>query len=271
MISSISNSQIKNLIQLQTKASARKKQKLFVVEGLRIFLEIPSERIVQVYISEDVLRDGDFIKKVKDKIVSAGKKYSHICIEVASNVFKSVSDTVTPQGVIAVVSMDNADEKYMLDKVLCKKEKETVLILDNLRDPGNMGTIIRTAEGAGISAIIMSKESVDIYNPKVTRSTMGSIFRVPIFTSENLPELVDKLKENGFKVFAGHLNGEDYDKHPDFFGKVGIIIGNEANGISKEVADKADKLIRIPMSGQVESLNAAVAAAILMYEARSRE
>ncbi len=268
MISSTSNSQIKNLIQLQTKASARKKQKLFVVEGLKIFLEIPPSRIKGVYISEEVLSDCEFINKIKEKIETTGKSYEELCVEVTAGVFKAVSDTVTPQGVIAVVDMQYTDEKEFLTNV--SGESETVVILDSLRDPGNMGTIIRTVEGAGVSAILMNKECVDIFNPKVTRSTMGSIFRVPIIVSENLPETIEALKKNGFKVFAGHLNGEDYDKHPDFFGKVGIIIGNEANGVSDEVASTADKLIRIPMSGQVESLNAAVAAAILMYEARSR-
>lgn len=267
MISSTSNSQIKNLIQLQTKASARKKQKLFVVEGIKIFLEIPAERIKQVYISEEVLSDKEFIKKIKDKISETGKKYEDICITVSSNVFKSVSDTVTPQGIIALVDMVNND----MSVIKSGENNQTVVVLDSLRDPGNMGTIIRTAEGAGISAILMNKECVDIYNPKVTRSTMGSIFRVPVIISEDLKKDIEILKSKGFKIFAGHLNGTDYDKHPDFIGNVGIIIGNEANGISDEIADMADKLIRIPMSGKVESLNAAVAAAILMYEAKSRK
>ncbi|MBE5940268.1 MAG: RNA methyltransferase [Lachnospiraceae bacterium] len=266
MISSTSNSQIKNLTQLQTKASARKKQKLFVVEGIKIFMEIPADRIRQVYISEDVSADKVLIGKIKEKLKTTGKKYEEICVEVASNIFKSVSDTVTPQGVIAVVEM--RDER--ISSVLNENGDKTVLILDSLRDPGNMGTIIRTAEGAGVSAVLMNKECVDIYNPKVTRSTMGSIFRVPIVISENLKEDIDMLKGNGFKIFAGHLNGTDYDRHPDFCGNVGIVIGNEANGISDEIAETADNLIRIPMSGKVESLNAAVAAAILMYEARSR-
>jgi len=266
MISSTANAGIKNLIQLQTKTSARKKQGVFVVEGIKIVLEIPEDRIETIYISEEILGDKDVMEKIRAKAAATGKKYEEVCIEVAANVFKSVSDTMTPQGVLAVVKQKNG----VLSDAVASSGNKTVLILDNLRDPGNMGTIIRTAEGAGVSAILMNKECVDIYNPKVTRSTMGSIFRVPIIISENLEEDIDFLKTKSFRIFAGHLNGEDYDKHPGFEGNVGILIGNEANGVSDEIAAKADELIRIPMSGKVESLNAAVAAAILMYEARSR-
>lgn len=268
MITATSNNQIKNLIQLQTKASARNRQKLFVVEGIKIVLETPDELLQDIYISEEIINDSNIMKRIEDKLKKAECHGCKNLITVSSKVFKTVSDTVTPQGVMAVVKQKHDS----LESILSVNNKEkTIMILDNLRDPGNMGTIIRTGEGAGITGILMNSGCVDIYNPKVTRSTMGSIFRVPICISQNLTEDIDKLKQKGFKIFAGHLKGEDYDKHPHFFGNIGIVIGNEANGISDEVSQMADELIRIPMSGKVESLNASVAAAILMYEARSRK
>lgn len=266
MITASTNNQIRNLIQLQTKASARKKQKLFVVEGIKIVLETPVEYLQQIYISEEALKDKELLSKLKNKLKEGGKTYEEACVEVSSKVFKAISDTVTPQGIIAVVRQQTGSLKHIIKE----KEKSIVLILESLRDPGNMGTIIRTAEGAGVDCILMNGECVDMYNPKVTRSTMGSIYRVPMVVSDNFIEDIRWLKSKEYKIFAAHLNGQDYDRHPAFCGKTGIIIGNEANGISEQVAAEATELIRIPMCGKVESLNAAIAAAILMYEAKSR-
>ena len=140
------------------------------------------------------------------------------------------------------------------------------MLLEDLRDPGNLGTIIRTAEGAGMDAVIMSKETVDLFNPKVVRSTMGSIFRVPFFYVEDMMQTVKELQGKGVSVVATDLQGKnDYDgeRYPD---KTAIVIGNEAKGISVEMRESADILIKIPMCGQLESLNASVAAGIMMYE-----
>ena len=155
---------------------------------------------------------------------------------------------------------------YTLDELLQKKNP-LFLVLENLQDPGNLGTIMRTAEGAGVSAVILSKGSVDIYNPKTIRSTMGSIYRVPFLYVDDLKEVLQTLKSHGVKSYAAHLAGKQtYDKE-NYQGGTAFLIGNESNGLSEELADAADIYIRIPMEGQLESLNAGVAASILMYEA----
>lgn len=253
MITSASNEQIKNIIHLKEKAKVRKQKKQFVVEGVKMFSEVPKEDLKAVYVSESFLKENKgILQDVSFKTVS-------------DSAFKKISDTLTPQGVLAVV----AQREHTLEDILRnrKKEKSCIVVLDRLQDPGNLGTIIRTGEGAGISGVVMSSNCVDVYNPKVIRSTMGSIFRVPFTVVDDLPAAIDKMKEEGVITYAAHLKGEDYNKGA--FGRdIAFLIGNEARGLSKEVADKADQLIRIPMEGKVESLNAAVATAILMYEAR---
>jgi TrmH family RNA methyltransferase len=150
---------------------------------------------------------------------------------------------------------------------LLEEEKACLLLLEDIRDPGNLGTMIRTAEGAGITGIISSAASVDLYNPKVIRATMGSIYRVPFCQVEDFYQTLQLIKEQGITVYAAHLLGIPYDTEGSFRKKCAFLIGNEANGLSEQACAQADELIRIPMEGKVESLNAAVAAAILMYEA----
>ena len=206
-----------------------------------MFVEIPAEDLVSVYVSETFLKEnGELVKEKKYQIVS-------------DQVFKKISDTVTPQGIDYIIEKRN-------------KEKSCIVVLDRLQDPGNMGTIVRTGEAAGISGIIMSKDSADIYNPKVIRSTMGSIFRVPFAIVDDLAAAVDTLKDNGITTYAAHLKGELYNSG-SLTKDCALLIGNEARGLSEEISAKADKLIKIPMHGKVESLNAAIATAILMYEA----
>ena len=155
--------------------------------------------------------------------------------------------------------------KQILEDVI-NKEQPHILILESIQDPGNLGTMIRTGEGAGISGIIMNKTTVDIFNPKTVRATMGSLYRVPFFIAEDLTEAIAKLKENGIRLYAAHLKGKmSYDK-PDYTNPCGFLIGNEGNGLSDEIADLADNYIKIPMAGKVESLNAAISATLLMYE-----
>ena len=141
-----------------------------------------------------------------------------------------------------------------------------MMILDNLQDPGNLGTIFRTAEAAGVTGIIMSRDCVDIYNPKTIRSTMGALYRMPFLYVDDLKETIHTLKEQNIKSYAAHLDGKNtYDKE-DYRQGTAFLIGNEGNGLREEIAQCADTWIRIPMCGQVESLNAAVAATVLMFE-----
>lgn len=251
VITSASNEQIKKIIQLKEKAKARKKENAFVVEGIKMYREIPQESLISTYVSESFIKDNK--EEIFDYTV------------VSDQVFKKISDTVTPQGILAIVRKS----KYSVSEIVDRrnKAKSCIVVLDRIQDPGNLGTIVRTGEGAGITGVIMSSGCVDIYSPKVIRSTMGSIFRVPFTIVDDLPSAVDMLKEAGITSYAAHLKGEIYSDGV-LVDDLALLIGNESKGLSDEVSSKADKLIKIPMSGKVESLNAAIATAILMYEAR---
>lgn len=251
MITSTGNAQVKYLLQLQKKSKARNEEKVFIVEGLRMFVEVPADRVEKVYISESLYN------KKKQEL-----KLERFPYEVLSNsVFEHVSDTKTPQGILCVVKQKEYDVEELL-----QIENPHFMVLDNLQDPGNLGTIVRTAEGAGVNAVFLSKESVDIYNPKTIRSTMGSIYRMPVVYVEDLISLLEVFKKKGIKSYAAHLAGKNsYDKE-DYKGGTAILIGNEGNGLRDEVSKAADIWVQIPMQGKVESLNAAIAASILMFE-----
>lgn len=252
MITSTSNAKVKELLQLQKKAKARNQEKVFIVEGIRMFQEIPSKSIRNVYFSES------FYNRRKEELQL--EEYSYELL--SDTVFAYVSDTKTPQGVLCVVEQP----QYTLEEVIGNANPH-LLVLDNLQDPGNLGTILRTAEGAGVTGIILSKDCVDIFNPKVIRSTMGSIYRMPFLYVEDLIATIAQMKEKGIRTFAAHLQGKnDYDE-ADYTGGCAFFIGNEGNGLRDEVANQADEWIQIPMHGQVESLNAAIAASVLMFEA----
>ncbi len=251
MISSTSNTQIKEIEKLQKKAKIRKETKTFIVEGKKM-VEEAGERIVKVYISESYYEEGGLTTELTA---------THDFEVVTDKVFKEVSDTMTPQGILAIVNMP----EYTLEEFLLNKNPIFIL-LEDLRDPGNLGTIMRTAEGAGVSGIILSKDCVDLFNPKVVRATMGSIFRIPFVYVEDFGETVSYLQQKGILLYATHLRGvNDYDRE-NYADACGIIIGNEANGITQSTANRADCLVKIPMEGKVESLNAAIASGLMMYE-----
>lgn len=193
----------------------------------------------------------------------AEREEKPVVFEVLSDtVFDYAADTRTPQGVLCVVEQMD----YTLDDV-AKGECPHIVVLDHLQDPGNLGTILRTAEGAGVTGMVMDRECVDIYNPKTIRSTMGSVYRMPFCYAESLTDAVRSLKKRGIRTYAAHLEGrKDYDEE-DYCQPCAFLIGNEGNGLRKEIADLADAYIKIPMAGQVESLNAAIAASVLMFEA----
>lgn len=254
MITSTSNKKIKELVAMVKKNSIGKKKNAYIIEGIRMFSELKAEEILEVFVSES------FENENKSLLKNIFPEYE----TVSDRVFDSISDTKTPQGVLAVAKR----KEYTLEGILKNAGRPlSLLILDGLQDPGNLGTLVRAGEGAGVSGIIMSENTVDIYNPKVIRSTMGSIFRVPFIYVKDLKEVIDKLNSKGISVYASSLEGAmEYDR-PDYKKDIAFIIGNEAAGISKEILDITDKKIKIPMLGEVESLNAAVAGSILMYEA----
>jgi len=253
VISSHSNPQVKNIIALQKRSKIRKEQGVFVIEGVKMLLEAPGDRVEKVYVSESFKRAG----KERNQL----ERYS--CEVVSDSVFQSISATSTPQGVLAMVKCPH----YDLNRILESREVPKLLILETIQDPGNLGTMLRTGEGTGVTGIIMDSTTADIYNPKAIRSTMGSIYRVPFVYVENLQEAVIKVKEQEIHVFAALLKGErDFDQE-DYTKPTGFLIGNEANGLSDEITALADSYIKIPMAGAVESLNAAIAASLLLYEA----
>lgn len=254
MISSTSSQQMKMVAALQKKSKARKEQGLFVVEGLKMFLEAPEEWIYRVYVSES------FEKNRENKTHLQGRRYEVVTDEV----FRAVSDTQTPQGVLALVKCPS----YSLEQILGGRNTiPHLVLLESLRDPGNLGTILRAGEGAGITGLIMDENTVDIFNPKVIRSTMGSIYRVPFVCTDSLKTAAELARKKGVRLYAAHLKGtSDYDQ-ADYTGPCGFLIGNEANGLTEEAAALADAYIKIPMEGRVESLNAAVACSVLNFEA----
>lgn len=261
MITSTSNQNVKEVVQLRKKSKARSQAGVFLVEGIRMIQEVPKEKLVKLYMTEG------FYKKYRGELelLQTDSVKSEL---VSDMVFSYMSDTKTPQGVLGIVKQS----AYSIEEILKTKDGVPhIMVLDNLQDPGNLGTIFRTAEAAGVSGIVMSKDCVDIYNPKTIRSTMGAIYRMPFLYAEDLQEAIVQLKKNGICVYAAHLEGKNtYDKE-NYCGGTAFLIGNEGNGLRQEIAACADTWIRIPMAGEVESLNAAIAASVLMFEtARQR-
>lgn len=260
IITSTSNPRMKEIIQLRKKSRMRTKTGTFLVEGLRMIREVPAERLVQLYVTEE------FYKKHREEpIFDAEKMFA------SPQVFEYISDTKTPQGILAVVRQRVFTEDEVLLKCCGKGVQEEnrpahILVLDNIQDPGNLGTIFRTAEAAGVTAILLSRDCADIYNPKTIRSTMGAIFRMPFVYAEDLPGAIEKLKNQDIRVYAAHLDGERAYDEEDYCQGTAFLIGNEGSGLRPEVAACADLLVRIPMEGRAESLNAAAAAAVLVFE-----
>lgn len=260
MISSTSNGQVKQVIALQAKAKARREQGLFVVEGLRLTGEVPAERLEKLYVTEEFLDEhGAAVKRLREDGTELAVPHEI----VTEQVLRAMSDTQTPQGILGVVRQ----QEYSIEEMCRGKEAPLLLILENIQDPGNLGTMMRTAEAAGVDGVIMSRDTVDIYNPKVVRSTMGAIFRLPFAYVDSLDQVMDRCKELGITTYAAHLGGKNnYDKE-NYHGGSAFLIGNEGNGLTDHLADQADVFVKIPMAGKAESLNAAVAAAVLVYEA----
>ena len=262
MITSTSSSQVKHVVNLQKKAKLRKEEKQFVVEGVKMVSEAPADRLVKVYVSETFKADNEeFLERMNYD--SIGKDVLEI---VTDNVFMRMADTQTPQGILLVMEQRSCEICEMLD-LDAQGRKPLLMVLDNLQDPGNLGTILRAGEAAGVTGVIMSHDCVDIYNPKVIRSTMGSVYRMPFVYVEHLPETLEVLAEAGIHSYAAHLKGKNSYDQEDYTRGTAFLIGNEGNGLRDEVADAAECYIKIPMCGEVESLNAAVASSVLMFEA----
>lgn len=285
MITAVNNSRIKRLVQYNQKAKARREADVFVVEGRKMFLEAPVSKIREVYVSESFLSGLNKSDELYSKIEQCGYE------SVSDEVFGKISDTKTPQGILCVIEQYHYSLEQLLDRSGKGKAAEERkgkaaeegkhiyiegthlqkaplwVLLEDLQDPGNLGTIMRTGEGAGITGVILTKDSVDIYNPKTIRATMGSIYRMPFLYVDSIKVAVQTLQAAGVRVYAAHLEESRDYASLDFTGKTAFLIGNEGNGLKRETADLADAYLKIPMLGKVESLNAAVATSVLMYEA----
>jgi TrmH family RNA methyltransferase len=266
MITSRDNPRVKHVKKLNRKAKSRRQEKLFVAEGERIISETPFSLLRELYVcdtyqkQEAVNRAHSRMQEKLEAVMEKAKEKGILEV-VTEDVFAEMSDTEHPQGVLAVIEQPSYQLKDLMTDV------PLLMILEDIQDPGNLGTIFRTAEGAGVSGIIMSRGTVDLFSPKVVRSTMGSIYRMPFLVAEDLPEMIRSIKGEGVRLYAAHLEGKQYHDGFAYTGPSGFMIGNEGNGLSRELTDYADDLLRIPMGGQLESLNAAMAAGILMYEA----
>lgn len=255
MITSTANQKIKRIIKLQKKAKARNEEGVFIVEGIRMMKEAPEERIQELYVSESFLKKDSGVRKELLKTAEV----------VSDSVFLHMSDTKTPQGILGIIKR----REYTMENLLRTHEgkKPFLMILDHLQDPGNLGTILRTAEGAGVTGVILGEDCADLYQPKTIRSTMGSVYRMPTVCVDDMKKVIRLMKENGIHTYAAHLDNSRFYDEEDYTKPTAFLIGNEGNGLTEEICAAAEHKIKIPMHGHVESLNAAMAAGVLMYEA----
>ena len=259
MIEAAKRKSVKDLLD---KRKARKETGLFVVDGPRMVREIPGEHLTDVFVTESFLKDD--ASRMCENILKDGN-YS----VVTESEMEKLSGTVTPQGILAVARQKKTEN---LEDIAARCSNTPFYIaLEDIQDPGNLGTIFRAGEACGVSAVIMSGRTCDVYSPKVVRSTMGSVFRVPFLYSDDMTGTVRALREGAFgrkaDILAAELRASvDYTLY-DYRNPFCIMIGNEARGLSEELIGEATVRIKIPMLGNVESLNAAVAAAVIGFEA----
>ena len=252
VIKSKDNSTIKEIKRLREK-KYRNLYNKFIVEGFRFVSEALDSKfhVCYVIISETIE------EKFKNLRLNEKIKEGTKLIKVSEIILKSICSTDNPQGIAAVVSNEEVTMDY---------NEGFYILADKVQDPGNMGTIIRTADAAGAKGVIVTKGAVDIYNDKTLRSTMGSIFKIPIIIDEDL-NYIKKLKCQGFKVMVSSLHTENNFYDVDLRGKIIIAVGNEGSGISEDIYNISDEKVKIPMPGSAESINVGVAAGIMMFEA----
>ena len=254
IITSKDNHKIKHIRKLKNSKREREERKQYLIEGITMLQEALKEKIEidTIVICEDCI-DKD---KIDQSLFYEIAKYN--CIYVGKEIFKLLTDVSTPQGLIAVVNKKRVEPKITYSEDL-------VLILNDIQDPGNMGTILRTLDAIGITQVLYTSNTVEIYNPKVVRSTMGGIFRITPIELKDIKREIKTLKENGYKIISTALNSTTNVYDVNYMKSV-IIIGNEANGVSDELLKLSDMVIKIPILGNTESLNASVATGIILYE-----
>lgn len=252
-ITSKENELIKHIKKLKDKKERDASQE-YVVEGIKLIAEALQEKanIKQIVLCDDCEKTESIPKELMYEIAKQE------CIYVTEKIFEYISQVSTPQGILAVIEKNN--QQTEIDYT-----EDIIVALDDLQDPGNLGTILRTVDSIGITQILASKGTADAYNPKVVRSTMGAIFRIKIIECEDLEKTLKEIKKHKFKIVVSSLQTENTIYDIDYKKKV-IIIGNEANGVEANIQKIADEKIKIPMLGKTESLNASVATGIILYE-----
>ena len=261
VISSKDNEFIKHIKKLKDK-KYRDLNNEYIIEGIKIIEEAINENanIKQVVICDDCEKTSNIPKDLMYEIAKQE------CVYVTSKLFESLTDVTNPQGILAIVekntvkSQTAGNEEEEIDY-----NQDIIVALDDIQDPGNLGTILRTVDSIGLSQILVSKGTADSYNPKVVRSTMGAIFRVKIIECEDLEKTLKEIKKHKFEIVVTSLQTKNSIYDIDYKKKV-IVIGNEANGVEEKIQKLADKKVKIPMLGKTESLNASVATGIILYE-----
>jgi TrmH family RNA methyltransferase len=255
-IESVNNPRVVEWNHLKQK-KGREQQGLYLLEGSKLIAEAlqAKQQIVTLIIGENYEPTEELAKILVNSDLVAETIY------VSEAIIAKLSDTITPQGIIAVIRKHNTTFAELI-----AIEKPIFLIIDELQDPGNLGAMVRSADAAGIAGIIIGQESVELYNPKVIRSAMGSIFHLPIVVDADLAHVLPLLRSKGIRIYgtSPHADNDYYDI--DLKENIAIIIGNEAKGLSSSRIAMVDEMIRIPIVGQAESLNAAIATAIILYE-----
>lgn len=252
LITSKDNDTIKHIRKLKEK-KYRDEFGEYIVEGIKLINEAIEEKLdVKTIIVCDNCDKEAINQNLRYEVAK------HNCIYVDEKVFNSITEVKNPQGILAVVGKKDEEKEI-------NYKEDVIVILDDIQDPGNLGTILRTIDSVGLSQVIVSKRSGDVYNSKVVRSTMGAIFRVNVIESDDLVNTIKNIKKHKYTVVSTALdtNNNIYDIE---YKKVAIVIGNEANGVSKQIQEISDKKIKIPMLGRTESLNASVATGIVLYE-----
>lgn len=269
-ITSKENETIKAIKRLKEK-KYREQEGKFIVEGVKMIQEAIQENasIEKIIICEDCTVDYETGKEKNTEALETTSSLEitqelryeiakRDCISVPEKVFETLTNVENPQGILAVI------KKKPIQEI---KDKETmIVILDGIQDPGNLGTILRTIDSTNLSQVILSNKTADPYNPKVVRSTMGAIYRLNILQETNLVETIKQLKKKKVKIVATALAADSKSLYEVKLENVAVVIGNEANGVSKEILELADEKMMIPMLGKTESLNVAVATGVVLYE-----
>ena len=253
IISSKDNELIKHLRKLKDK-KYRDENNEYIVEGVKLIEEAVREnaKIKKIIICENTTNTYEIPTNIRFEIA----KYE--CIYVTEKIFNLITQVTNPQGIMAIVQKETNEKDIDFTR-------DIIVMLDDVQDPGNLGTILRTLDSIGLKQVIVSSGTADCYNPKVVRSTMGAIFRINIIKSENLIDTIKTIRKHHFKLVVTSLQTENSLYDIDFSKKI-IVIGNEANGVSKEIQEMADEKLKIPMLGKTESLNASVATGVILYE-----